>query len=388
MIRALLKVIAVLCILGLAVPLISCRSETEPYLPLKSRPPVKSTDLKGTLITAHMEQPIPPETNVVYCSTFQLAWNLFQDDLIKEPIKLSGDPPIADHLNKQLSKASDISKDCYVAMWDELTPAFVQRINKALKKKFGDSGPPEVKEENPGIPTFMAYAYLQKDLRFPEEFETCKSPLTFYLSNERNKGTEVRAFWIPEWMDNKRKQRALRKQVLVIEYSDHDNFIVSLKTTRRKDEIILAKMKPKKTLRDTIAAVDSVVKTAKATSFEEGDVLIIPRIDFFINHTFSELEGRHVLNKGWGDWFVSKAIQWIRFRLDERGAVLKSEARIDISMNGGRDFYFDCPFLIYFKEKGGEYPYFAMWVGNAELLEKKEESKNGSAKTPAPKEHE
>ena len=71
---------------------------------------------------------------------------------------------------------------------------------------------------------------------------------------------------------------------------------------------------------------------------------------------------------------ISKAIQWIRFKLSEKGAILKSEARIVIiPMNGEpRKLKFNKPFLIYLRQKDGEYPYFAMWLDNAELLIKEE----------------
>jgi len=37
----------------------------------------------------------------------------------------------------------------------------------------------------------------------------------------------------------------------------------------------------------------------------------------------------------------------------------------------GKHLIFDKPFLFCLKEKNGKYPYFAMWVDNAELMLKK-----------------
>ena len=59
-----------------------------------------------------------------------------------------------------------------------------------------------------------------------------------------------------------------------------------------------------------------------------------------------------------------------RFRLDERGAVLKSEAYHGpvASKGGPRQFIFDKPFLILLEREDAAQPYFALWVDNAELL--------------------
>ena len=63
---------------------------------------------------------------------------------------------------------------------------------------------------------------------------------------------------------------------------------------------------------------------------------------------------------------IALAAQTVRFRLDERGAVLKSEA---IVWGGiGEQLIFDKPFLILLERRDARNPYFALWVGNAELL--------------------
>jgi len=40
-----------------------------------------SKDLKHTIITAHLEEKIVPGKNVIYCSTFQLAWNESREEI-------------------------------------------------------------------------------------------------------------------------------------------------------------------------------------------------------------------------------------------------------------------------------------------------------------------
>lgn len=66
-------------------------------------------------------------------------------------------------------------------------------------------------------------------------------------------------------------------------------------------------------------------------------------------------------------------IQSVRFRLDEYGAILKSQAAGVVKCavkqrKKPRQFVFDKPFLILLERKGAGQPYFALWVDNAELL--------------------
>jgi len=56
---------------------------------------VDSECLERTRIIAHMKSAITVDENLIYCSTFQIAWNLMQNDIVKDQIFLQGDPEIA-----------------------------------------------------------------------------------------------------------------------------------------------------------------------------------------------------------------------------------------------------------------------------------------------------
>ena len=76
------------------------------------------------------------------------------------------------------------------------------------------------------------------------------------------------------------------------------------------------------------------------------------------------------------------AAQQIRFRLDEKGASLESEAGGSF-FGGIRAFNFDPPFLILLMRKDAAKPYFALWVGNEQLLEKEEVQLEPPSSAPA-----
>jgi hypothetical protein len=345
-------------------------------IPELEPPQIESTQLKQTIITPVMETPIVPGKNLIYCSTFQIAWNMLQDSIIREPIRLTGDPEVAKLLNKQLSTTKDISEDCYVAMVDSLTPAFLDRINEALRQKFGDQAPQEVEVPiNPAFPQFLSYAYLYKNLRFATEFERLEAPLTFTSSTEN---TPVKVFGINKYEPYRQPDAGTQVSVLYYEApwlhrGSKGDCIISLKSQQANDEIILAEITPEGTLLETLAKVNELAKQSSPDRMAKDDRLQIPVLDFNVKHGFDELVTRYFLNQDWQDWFISGAMQWIRFRLNEKGVVLKSEARTVIAMgmeSMPRYFIFDRPFLIYLKQKDGKYPYFAMWVDNAELMVK------------------
>jgi len=315
-----------------------------------------------------MEQAIEGGSNVLYCLTFQIAWNELTYRVVGDDIRLTDEPPMVEILNKRAARRDNLSEDCYVAMAGLGKDQILGRIDKALKEKFKDSAPKV--NLDLGEHGFIAYAYLHKNLKFEKEFEGLETPILFRCnSNETN----VKCFGIEKYSYSKHKD--LGKQVEILDYKDDSEFIIGLKSISLNDEIILGKIKPGKTLLATVKAVQERAETRRSWPLSKGDTLQIPKFDFDIQHSYSELLGKSLKNKGFTDYFIAEAIQSIRFKLDEKGAVLKSEARVKltqpVSRSGRpRHFVFDTPFLIYLKEKGAKYPYFAMWVGNAELLVK------------------
>ena len=131
----------------------------------------------------------------------------------------------------------------------------------------------------------------------------------------------------------------------------------------------MAKIPPEASLDKTVAVVEKRISKAKPTQMREMEDLYVPVLNFDVLREYSELY-KHAIrtaNKKLDGTSIVFAGQSVRFRLDERGAVLKSEA---IAAGGltARDLVFDKPFLILLKRHKARNPYFALWVGNAELL--------------------
>lgn len=337
---------------------------------------IDSSRLKQTNITSYLDNKIIQGKNLIYCSTFQIAWNELMDSIIKEPIKLDAYPLSSQELNKKLTSKKDLSDDCYLAMAGFNKDGIVEKIKKTLRDKFNTTMGINVNLKNPD--DILAYAFLFKNLKFENEFEVIEEPIKF-KSNPMFDGTNVKAFGIK----NYKSGSAYDKIVNLLDYQNEDDFIIGLKSIVDKDEIILAKVSSKDSLIKTIEYVLSRINNKNSSILKEGETLQIPKIDFNIFHEFFDLENRSLLNKGWEQYILSRAIQAIRFRLDEKGALLRSEAVIELEKGimdySPRQFIFNKAFLICLREKGAKYPYLAIWIDNVELLIKQEATPGDSS---------
>jgi hypothetical protein len=133
--------------------------------------------------------------------------------------------------------------------------------------------------------------------------------------------------------------------------------------------LILAKIPPQATLAETINEVEKRIHKATPQKMIELEKFYVPVLNFDVLREYSELYKHpiHTDNERVNGTNITFAAQSIRFRLDERGAILKSEG-IDASGLSERNLVFDKPFLILLKRREAKAPYFVLWVGNAELL--------------------
>lgn len=145
--------------------------------------------------------------------------------------------------------------------------------------------------------------------------------------------------------------------------------MIELKTMPETDRLILARIAPAATLGETVREVRRRVATARPTPIKNSEILVIPVLQVDVLKKYDTLCRRKIraANEAVDGSKVALAEQTIRFKLDETGASLKSEA-IAAASKMPRRFIFNKPFLVLLQARGAENPYFALWVGNAELL--------------------
>jgi hypothetical protein len=325
-------------------------------------------DLDATVVTPHLEMPVETGQNLIWCSSFQLAWNEVSD-LIAEDVRLSGDPPMAAVLNKRAASRADVDDESYVALAGFIGDGIVAKIRKALAEKFAGRASARLQAPAGTVrpQDVFAYAYLFKNLQFAVPFERIETPVNF-------KGVEVSCFGVSA---ERRTPEAVLDQVLVLDYVGADDFVIELVSKSADDRIILAKVPPADTLAGAVAAIRERVAGAEGETMRHGEVLKVPRFNFDVLRRYDELEGRRLISDNGNvpeDSLVVGALQSIRFEMNEKGVRLRSEAHLAFGCSAGvvvpqgRRMVFDKPFAIIMERRGASAPYFAMWVANGEML--------------------
>lgn len=329
-------------------------------------------ELSRTRVSAHLETPIRAGTSVLWCGTFQLAWNE-ACSLVGEDLHFVGEPAMVALLNKKAFSKDDLDDASYVAVADFVRNDVHSRIRKDLKRKFRGAASPTLippKTLSPRPQDIVAYSYLFKNLEFETPFERLEAPLRFGDS-------DISCFGIGA--EYKPSHESLYTQILILDYRGPNDFAIELRTKSEGDRLILAKVEPGETLAATVATVWDRIEHVEAYAPTSGDVLKVPKLNFDVTRRYGELEGLklQVTNPQIAkDLMVLSAVQNTRFQMDEKGVKLRSESHFVIGCAGNfppepmHVMIFDKPFLIMLERADAKAPYFALWVDNAELLVK------------------
>lgn len=324
------------------------------YVPLggTSSGRLDAESLRGTIVTPHLECAITGDKNILWCATFQVAWNELCD-LLGSPIKARKVPEMVGVLNRKAVTRADLDEASCVAMAGYPTGGpddVLDRIAAEMKEKFGEAVKPEFLPGRRELrrDDWLAYGFLLKELPFEWSFKRLPEwSLTFA-------GHAVEPFGIHQLVRMDEEEVKAASQVIICYDRGPDDFIVELKTRSQTDRLILAKVQPSATLSETIRDVQQRMAIGPPQHMQGGSHLVIPVVDFDVVRGYAELSR------------IGIAVQQIRFKLDETGAVLKSEAYT--KKNGRPGLIFDKPFLVMIQRTDARVPYFALWVANAELL--------------------
>ncbi len=306
-----------------------------------------------------------------------MAW-----DQLKErfggPLRYEKPVPLAEHLNRETFDLKDISPDSYFLFCKEWEPGIGQRIQSLRDEKFPESSlsVPEIPDTPNGC---VAYAYLFKLLSFALLFERHQEALAFHHSTQVSHVTSFGARGDNSLTGHRASE--LSAQVRVHSYASPDDFVISLYPKEYGDEIVLAKLPPGHTLEETIALVQDRI-TNHAAGPEDGiwnaneEPLWVPLIQLNVHRRYSELEEKPFKAPRFAGT-IAWTSQDLRFRLDETGARIESQASLSAksatvpleSRREPRRLLFDRPFLVLLRRLEAKSPYLAIWIGNADLLQ-------------------
>ena len=144
--------------------------------------------------------------------------------------------------------------------------------------------------------------------------------------------------------------------------------VVEIRPADARERIVLARLEPKATLEATWAAVAEILRTWRADSVEPGSTFAVPTIRLDAEQEFSEFLGAPLA--GVENSYLRGFHERVRFVLSERGASIRAEAAVVLSLGIHPDLVFDKPFLVALRRADAPTPYFLLWVGNDALLER------------------
>lgn len=345
-------------------------------------------------ILPHMEGRIIPGQNYVYCPTFQMAWDKVRDDLVKEPLKIEGNPELAAVLNRNSYDPANLDSSNVLVAGGYVIDGAVEDIRKRFIAQFGTDEPVRAilarcpPAMSPG--DFLMIGYLKAALRFEEPFYVFQQPLRFHSVDG---STNVAAVGVAYFSTNTPAVNERRwHQVQINDYRGEDDFIITLlpypdslsrdisdNKLPQQEELVVAMIPPGRTLRTTWSNVVSRVEAPRKNYYEAlyaTDILKLPKISFNLSTNFSDILDRSLLNTRFlrNPVVIWLACQQISFDFDERGVQLKSLGGLGGAgcappkyMPPPRRLVVDRPFLMALRRPGHE-PYLVLWIENPAFL--------------------
>lgn len=319
--------------------------------------PKKITVYDNTDVYSVLNVPME-DKNMVWCGAMNLAWNELRDNIVKEDVKLNGESGLLEELNRKPFTKENLSEKDYIAIAGYGKDGIVNKINKMIKEKFHESDQYGYKK-SVAPNDFLAYSFLKKDINFKNAFEVVKDGMNF-------KGKKVDAFGIDRVKGE--KQKKLKSQIELLSYNNDDDFIIRLISGEENEELVVAKIPPKKSFNETLDYALNNRNKINATI----EKFKMPMLAFEAQKSFKELMGRKLLNKGFEQYKLEEVYENILFTLTEKGAKLKAEAAVNgdgaTIRKQNLNLIVDKSFLIYMKEVNKNKPYFVLWVNNNEIM--------------------
>lgn len=322
-----------------------------------------TASMKNTTFVASSNAEFDPHENKLWCASLKLACEAFVEATRPKRNPAAQNELLAAILMDPFH-SSMLDPQSYVAVAGLEADELIETAQAELDAKFGHGRDPILDQfQDSDLP--LAYAFLAKAMHFETEFEdNFEMPFSFGES-------DVESWGLPNFDPMIEHQMRQAKQIRMLHYANRDDFVMEL-VPEGKDRIVLARLKPGRTLAETWKAVQRH-RTAfpglepaarKELEWREGDRFLMPKLDFDLNHVFSPLEFGV---EGVG---LATALQTLRVRLDHRGAEIKSRTMIlrGSATRNPKECIFDGPFLAAFVEKDADWPYALMWIGDPEIL--------------------
>lgn len=320
---------------------------------------------KGITIVPTMDDKITTDSS--WCSTFQLVWNDMKNEIVKTDVVFNPQLEMVENLNKESFTEDMLSDEYYFKIYGFKNLELKEKIQNGIKEKFNQTS--DILDDfdwnndalddptSSDIRRYFFYTMLYREFEYKSKFSI--------LDNAKfGEYEDIKYFGV-----NKNSKEAVRKQIEVLFYNSKDDFAVKIKT-KDNDEVIFYKNPEGETFKEIY---DSMMKKTneyeESRDFSEKDFFMAPILSFNVKREYKELANKKFNTADGNIAMIEKAIQSIKFSLDETGGKVKSEAGVDswktTSMaeeEKTRYFNVNDTFALFLKEEKRNVPYLALRV--------------------------
>jgi hypothetical protein len=320
-----------------------------------------SSELGATQVVVSLDEPIEPEKNAVWCASLTAAWQALGQEVAEEPPRLVDDGGLSDALNRMPDVTTWVSPENHYRAAGWATEGIAERIRREMAERFPQQEIGELEED------LIAYAYLEAKLSFTIPYPVQRKPFFFPQSDGRE--VAVHAFGLgPE---DAYRFPDLRRQARLLFHEGRGpsaTCVVDLCHDSHPERIIVARIPRPASLQAALQWLGEATQGKEGSTLGQRDELLVPMFDWRIGHRERRLEGRRFANPKLRGAHTVRVQQDVRFRLDESGAELASEAIVGAVIGESRDLVLSSGFLVAMGGRATGSCYFAMWVDNAELM--------------------
>lgn len=340
-----------------------------------SKKATKLQSVEGITVVPTMNDTITNDSS--WCGTFQLVWNDMKNEVVKKDIIFNPQLDMVKNLNKENFNETMLSEEYYYKIYGIKSLALKEQIENGIKEKFNQTSDilddfdwSENELDNPKNQDerrYFFYTMLYRKFEFLQEFDK--------LDNGKfgNKYKNVQYFGI-----DKDTKNSVRKQIEVLYYNSKDDFAIIV-NTKTDDEVIFYKNPEGSNFNEIYENMNNETKKYTGSkTLKNVDEFKAPNLNVNEKREYTELVGKKFKTADlvYDTAEIQKAIQTIKFSLDQKGGEVKSEATIDFEIGSTsaidskqkeeqpRYFYVDDTFAIFLREKGKSKPYFAGRIDN------------------------
>ncbi len=307
--------------------------------------------------------------DAVWCGTFNIIWNDLRDELAKKDIEWIMYPKdsILNNLNKGTFTTKELSNNSYYKKIGRPSLELKKEIEKAIKDKFNQNSDVldefNWEEADPENDWFL-YAMLYKEFEFEKEFDKI-GKRSFNNSEEKYEYFGINLETNGEVFNN----------IKLLWYKDKDHFIAEL-LTKGNDELLIYKGYTEDNFLDAYNKIKEEESKNNYYGYgRSGDTFMMPNLKTNIIEEITEVENKDFLFSNGDSYHIEKALQTVKFELNNKGGKVKSEAAIITYKNTSigdpeePNIHLDVDkdFMLFIREKGSNLPYLALNIKDMSL---------------------